>query len=119
MSAIGKIGVRSGGPAGCIVPGLSGGSGSPGRSGSRFTQWVGISDSGSRYLTTSSLTRLLRFPGCGAILWREQPPDECGDLGGLLVEPSPCDANHAIAGRLQDGITLAVIFERPAIAVEL
>ena len=47
------------GPAGCIVPGLSGGSGSPGRSGSRFTQWVGISDSGSRYLTVSSLMRPL------------------------------------------------------------
>src|SRR5688500_12701108 len=45
MSSIGKIGVRSSGPAGCIVPGLSGGSGSPGRSGRRFTQWVGMRSS--------------------------------------------------------------------------
>ena len=48
MSAIGKIGVRSGGPAGSIVPGCSGGSGSPGRSGSRLTQCVGIRSSVSR-----------------------------------------------------------------------
>ena len=45
MISIGKIGVRSSGPAGCMVPGLSGGSGSPGRSGSRFTQWVGMRSS--------------------------------------------------------------------------
>src|SRR4051812_22696724 len=51
----GKIGVRSSGPAGCMVAGLSGGVGSPGRSGSRFTQCVGISDSGRRYFTVSSL----------------------------------------------------------------
>src|SRR3954453_13399629 len=55
MRAIGKSGVRSSGPAGCMVAGLSGGVGSPGRSGSRFTQWVGISDSGRRYFTVSSL----------------------------------------------------------------
>ena len=45
MISIGKIGVRSSGPAGCMVPGLSGGSGSPGRSGSRLTQWVGMRSS--------------------------------------------------------------------------
>ena len=45
ISSIGKIGVRSSGPAGCSVPGLSGGSGSPGRSGIRFTQWVGMRSS--------------------------------------------------------------------------
>src|SRR3954449_10099926 len=55
MRAIGKSGVRSSGPAGCIVPGLSGGIGSPGRSGSRLTQCVGISDSDSWYFTVSSL----------------------------------------------------------------
>src|SRR5436190_21417507 len=49
------MGVRSPGPAGCIVSGLRGGIGSPGRSGSRLTQCVGISDSGRRYLTVSSL----------------------------------------------------------------
>src|SRR5919198_4517932 len=52
---MGKSGARSSGPAGCIVAGLSGGIGSPGRSGSRFTQCVGISDSGRRYFTVSSL----------------------------------------------------------------
>src|SRR5436305_8823925 len=55
MRPIGKSGVRSSGPAGSIVAGLSGGVGSPGRSGRRFTQWVGISDSGRRYFTVSSL----------------------------------------------------------------
>src|SRR4051812_48613300 len=60
---MGKIGVRSGGPAGSIVAGLSGGTGSPGRSGSRFTQLVGISDSGSVYLTVSSLISLLSLYG--------------------------------------------------------
>src|SRR5437764_843962 len=62
---MGKIGVRSSGPAGCIVPGLRGGIGSPGRSGRRLTQCVGISDSGSWYLTVSSLIRPrdLNLPG--------------------------------------------------------
>src|SRR3954451_3479467 len=51
ISPIGKIGVRSSGPSGCLVPGLSGGDGVPGRSGSRFTQCVGMSLSGRRYFT--------------------------------------------------------------------
>src|SRR3954454_6675325 len=57
ISSIGKIGVRSSGPAGCMVAGLSGGLGSPGRSGSRLTQCVGIASSGSVYLTVASLMR--------------------------------------------------------------
>src|SRR4051812_46760682 len=57
ISSIGKIGVRSSGPAGSMVAGLSGGLGSPGRSGSRLTQWVGIASSGSVYLTVASLMR--------------------------------------------------------------
>src|SRR3954447_5698337 len=60
---MGKIGVRSGGPAGSMVAGLSGGTGSPGRSGSRFTQLVGICDSGSVYLTVSWLIVLLWLNG--------------------------------------------------------
>src|SRR5687768_436532 len=58
---MGKIGVRSGGPAGSRVCGLRGGSGSPGRSGSRFTHWAGISASDSWNLTMS-LIWLLRSP---------------------------------------------------------
>src|SRR6266487_1060392 len=54
MSAIGKIGVRSSGPAGAIVPGCSGGKGSPGRSGSRLTQCVGIASSASRNFVWAS-----------------------------------------------------------------
>src|SRR4051812_42918921 len=57
ISSIGKIGVRSSGPAGCMVAGLSGGLGSPGRSGSRLTQWVGVASSGSVYFTVASLMR--------------------------------------------------------------
>src|SRR3982074_3393473 len=63
ISPMGKIGVRSGGPAGCSVAGLSGGTGSPGRSGNRFTQLVGIADSGSVYLTVSLLMALLSLDG--------------------------------------------------------
>src|SRR3954467_15443921 len=64
MSAIGKIGVRSGGPAGCLVPGCSGGSGSPGRSGSRFTQWVGMSPSLRRnFVVSSAMVRKLTGAG--------------------------------------------------------
>src|SRR5437763_7387447 len=64
ISPIGKIGVRSSGPAGSCVAGLSGGLAGPGRSAMRLTQCVGISDSGSVYLTGSSLTPLLlRWPG--------------------------------------------------------
>src|SRR3954447_26339551 len=115
---IGKIGVRSSGPAGCMVPGLSGGIGSPGRSGSRFTQCVGISDSGSRYLTVSSLTRSSRC-GSGAILWREQCPDQLRDVCRVLGEPPPRDPHHPVAAPLQCGVPLAVPFERAAVAVEL
>src|SRR6185436_9288529 len=57
ISPIGKIGVRSSGPAGWPVPGLSGGSGSPGRSGSRLTQCVGICSSRSRNLVGSLIVR--------------------------------------------------------------
>src|SRR3954447_7291706 len=52
-----KNGARSSGPAGSMVAGLSGGLGSPGRSGSRLTQCVGIASSGSVYLTVASLMR--------------------------------------------------------------
>jgi hypothetical protein len=62
MISIGKIGVRSSGPAGCIVPGLSGGSGSPGRSGSRFTQCVGMRSSVSVNFV-GSVTRRSYCPG--------------------------------------------------------
>src|SRR6476620_6565929 len=72
---IGKIGVRSGGPAGSPVCGLSGGSGSPGRSGRRFTHAVGICDSSSWYLTGSApkvgrfyvLARALPARGAAAV----------------------------------------------------
>src|SRR5919109_962214 len=56
ISPIGKIGVRSSGPAGCFVPGCSGGSGSPGTSGSRLIQCVGICSSRSRNLVGSLMT---------------------------------------------------------------
>src|SRR3954470_17182523 len=59
MSAIGKIGVRSGGPAGCIVPGCSGGSGAPGRSGSRLIQCVGMRSSVRRNFVGVSLIVLM------------------------------------------------------------
>src|SRR3954447_11912389 len=115
---IGKIGVRSSGPAGCIVPGLRGGIGSPGRSGSRLTQCVGISDSGSRYLTVSWLTRSSPLR-CRAILWAEQLADETCHFSWLLSEPPPGDAHHAVAGRLEGGITLAILLEGAAVAVGL
>ena len=57
MSSTGKIGVRSVGPAGSIVRGFSGGSGSPGRSGRRFTQWVGIASSERRNFVVSAMPR--------------------------------------------------------------
>jgi len=52
---MGKIGVRSAGPAGSSVPGFSGGGASPGRSAIKLTQWVGMSGSSSRNLTRVSL----------------------------------------------------------------
>src|SRR2546421_10241179 len=67
MRPIGKIGVRSSGPAGCLVCGLSGGSGSPGRSGSRLTQEVGICDSSSRYLTVSAIAAAILCAAAGAL----------------------------------------------------
>src|SRR4051794_38011368 len=54
MSAIGKMAPRSSGPAGAIVPGCRGGSGSPGRSGSRLTQCVGMASSVSRNFVWAS-----------------------------------------------------------------
>ena len=50
----GNSGARSGGPTGSIVPGCSGGMGSPGRSGRMLYQAEGISDSGNTILTRSS-----------------------------------------------------------------
>src|SRR4051812_26052489 len=71
ISPIGKIGVRSSGPAGCPVPGFSGGSGSPGRSGSRLTQWGGISSSPRTYFVGSLME---------PILWRAASGgDEAGE----------------------------------------
>src|SRR3954452_5156762 len=119
ISPIGKIGVRSSGPVGSIVPGFKGGIGSPGRSGSRLTQCVGISDSGSRYLTVSSgLTRSspLRW---SAILWAEQLAEGACHVSLLLGEPPPGDAHHAVAGHLEGRVTLAIALECAAVAVEL
>src|SRR5439155_24943147 len=56
MSAIGKIAVRSLGPAGSLVCGFSGGSGLPGRSATRLTQCVGIASSPSRNLVGSLIS---------------------------------------------------------------
>src|SRR4051812_7059556 len=112
------MGVRSSGPAGCIVPGLSGGIGSPGGAGKRVTPGGGISDSGSRDLTGSSLTRSSPLR-CGAILWPEQPADQPRDVCRLLREPPPGDPYHPVAGRLKHGVALAVSFECAAVAVEL
>src|SRR5256714_13059237 len=83
ISPIGKIGVRSGGPAGSCVAGLSGGLGSPGRSGIRLTQCVGISDSGSMYLTASSLTAA---PPPGA--WRFYGSQACAPERRALGSPT-------------------------------
>src|SRR3954447_8509483 len=54
---IGKIGVRSSGPAGWPVAGDSGGSGSPGSSGARLTQCVGMSSSARRNFVGSVMGR--------------------------------------------------------------
>src|SRR4051812_49559131 len=111
MSAIGKIGVRSGGPAGCIVPGCSGGSGSPGKSGRRFTQWVGIRSSVRRnFVGVSLIVLMVRRPyrrrrdrerrrarrrtGCSAARRvggregapRGQPVEDAGGVERRLVE---------------------------------
>src|SRR3954454_8384898 len=65
ISPIGKIGVRSSGPAGCPVCGLSGGGGgSPGRSAAMLTQWVGIStDMGRCYALADAAGMDSRQPG--------------------------------------------------------
>ena len=84
ISPIGKIGARSSGPAGCIVPGWSGGRGSPGRSGSRLTQWVGISASGSRYLVVSWL---MLAPGCPGWLGADPTGTDPAPRGGSAPPP--------------------------------
>src|SRR3954453_17929699 len=60
ISSIGKMGVRSGGPAGWPVCGFSGGSGSPGRSGRRLTQWVGMASSPRTYFVVALMAAILR-----------------------------------------------------------
>src|SRR5436190_23081726 len=71
ISPIGKIGVRSSGPAGSFVPGWSGGNGSPGRSGSRFTQWVGMSLSWSRnFVIESAMSATVQPPRFSAVEYR-------------------------------------------------
>src|SRR3954452_24309913 len=78
MSAIGKIGVRSSGPAGWPVPGCSGGSGSPGGAGSRVTQWVGMPSSPSTNLTVSVMAGAYashRKEGWAAALVRRRGPE--------------------------------------------
>ncbi len=65
ISPIGKIGVRSPGPAGSPVCGFSGGSGSPGRSGSRLTQCVGMASSPRTYFVGSLIRTSLRPNGRG------------------------------------------------------
>src|SRR4051812_3848666 len=62
ISPIGKIGVRSSGPAGWPVCGLSGGSGSPGRSGRRLTQCVGMASSPRTYFVGSLIERAYGLP---------------------------------------------------------
>src|SRR3954451_14522433 len=62
IRAIGKIGVRSSGPAGWPVCGLSGGSGSPGRSGRRVTQCVGMASSPRTYFVGSLIERAYGLP---------------------------------------------------------
>src|SRR3954463_4370398 len=62
ISPIGKIGVRSPGPAGWPVCGFSGGSGSPGRSGRRLTQCVGMASSPRTYFVGSLIERAYGLP---------------------------------------------------------
>src|SRR3569832_195049 len=62
MSAIGKMAPRSSGPAGASVPGCSGGSGSPGRSGSRLTQCVGMASSSRRNFVCVSAMAAQPYP---------------------------------------------------------
>ena len=56
----GKIGERSSGPAGCRVPGCSGGAGGAGRSGTMLYQALGIlSSSRTNFFLYSLMTYLL------------------------------------------------------------
>src|SRR5205085_11358721 len=89
------------------------------RSGSRLTQCVGISDSGSRYLTVSWLTGLPLRMRARRILWLEQGADEPSDFPRTFCQATPCDPDDAVAGCLQHGIALTVAFERAAPTVEL
>src|SRR4051795_8992569 len=89
---MGKIGVRSSGPAGCIVWGLSGGIGSPGRSGNKLIQWVGSSASDSVYFTVSVLMRKL--------LWRGRRDSTATDIAakrGAHMKRRPLLALAALA----------------------
>ena len=87
MISIGKIGVRSSGPAGSIVPGLSGGSGSPGRSGRRFTQWVGIRSSVSVNFVWVGHAAILTAASIRAA-W--SPPPARGSISLACCSPYPC-----------------------------
>src|SRR5689334_16220649 len=126
---MGKIGVRSSGPAGSLVPGLRGGSGAPGRSGSRLIQWVGMSRSFSRNFTGSSLmsatypTRVTTVsdPELQAVAWDlEELVDGDGSVGveRLLDEATRvADAfADAYAGRIDalDGPGLVAAMEELA-----
>src|SRR5215212_2895304 len=103
ISSIGKIGVRSSGPAGCMVAGLSGGLGSPGRSGSRLTQWVGIASSGSVYLTVASLMSgslfgSRRAPGVAHLAAVD--PDDGGDAVAVDRDVGRLAAESGLAQRV-------------------
>jgi hypothetical protein len=53
ITARGKIGARSSGVTGCLVPGCSTGARGSGRSALMLYQWVGRCSSSSRYFTLS------------------------------------------------------------------
>src|SRR3954452_18265445 len=101
MSAIGKIGVRSGGPAGCLVCGFSGGSGSPGRSAIRLTQCVGIASSDRRnFVWASAMRPILRRLG-------QVPP--------RLDAPAPGELDEPIVERPAVGERVALVVRRGAL----
>src|SRR6476661_10671409 len=85
ISPMGKIGVKSSGPAGSPVRGLSGGGGgSPGRSAAMLTQVVGISTDMSRlYVLQRGVMKVTE-------LGRNWGMDRAGDgvLGHMLLIPS-------------------------------
>src|SRR3954454_18371697 len=99
ISPIGKIGVKSSGPAGSLVPGFSGGSGSPGRSGIRLTQWVGMSRSDSRNFVGSSL---IGSP------WLLAPDPMGRTLCGAMRRPLGEDLDALRGGPAAPGSVLAV-----------